>query len=150
MLHTTIKDDMRTALKARDEVRLTTLRSLLSAFTNELVANKHKPDEVLDDDAATAVIKRAVKQRRDSIEQFESGGRADLAEREKAELAVLEDYLPAQASREDIVRVARTKMDELGTIDPSKKGILVGAVMKELHGDADGALVKAVVDEMVQ
>ena len=147
MLHTTIKDDVKAALKAREQVRLTTLRGLLSAITNELVAQKRKPDELLEDGGVLTVIKRAVKQRKDSIEQFEQGGRTDLADNEKEELAVLETYMPAQASRETIEAAVTTVLESLGDVDPSKMGIVVGAVMKELKGEADGTLVKEIVTE---
>jgi len=138
---------MKAALRARAEVRLTTLRGLLSAITNELVALKHKPDEILDDKDVLNVIKRAVKQRKDSIEQFEKGNRDDLAQREKEELAILEVYLPAQASREDVEAAVDRALASLGDVDPSKAGIVVGAAMKELQGNADGAMVKEVVAE---
>ena len=147
MLHTQLKDDMKAALKAREQMRLTTLRGLLSAITNELVAQKRKPDEMLEDDGVLSVIKRAVKQRKDSIEQFEKGGRPELAEKEREELAVLEAYLPAQASREDIATAVDAVLADMGDVDPSKSGIVVGAVMKKLQGNADGALVKEVVSE---
>ena len=140
---------MKVALKARDEVRLTTLRGILSAITNELVALRRKPDEVLEDDSVLAVIKRAVKQRKDSIEQFEKGGRADLAQREKEELTVLEAYLPAQASSEEITAAVKKVIATLGEIDSSKGGIVVGAVMKELAGNADGSLVKEIVTKQL-
>lgn len=149
MLHDTLKSDMKDALKAREEMRLTTLRGIISAATNELVAQKRKPDEVLDDDGVLTVIKRAVKQRKDSIEQFEQGGRSDLADKEKEELAVLEQYLPAQASREDIEAAVAKVLAEIGDVDPTKSGIVVGKAMKELQGNADGALVKEVVDEKI-
>lgn len=149
MMHTQLKESMKDALRARDEVRLTTLRSIISAITNELVATKRKPDELLDDDGVITVIKRAVKQRKDSIEQFEKGNRPELAEREKAELTILEAYLPAQASREDIVEAVQKTLASIGDVDPTKMGIVVGAVMKELQGNADGALVKEVVSEQL-
>lgn len=140
---------MKEALRARDEVRLTTLRGLLSAITNELVALRRKPDEILEDDGVLSVIKRAVKQRKDSIEQFTNGNRPELAEKEQAELAILEAYLPASASREDITAAAQKVIASLGEIDPQKSGIVVGAVMKELSGNADGAVVKEVVAELL-
>lgn len=147
MLHTQLKEDTKTALKARDELRLTTLRGLLSAITNEVVAQKRKPDEILEDDGVLTVIKRAVKQRKDSIEQFEKGGRDDLAQKEKEELAILETYLPAQMSREDIEVVVTRVLETMPEVELSKMGIVVGAVMKELQGNADGALVKEIVTE---
>ncbi len=149
MLHTQLKDDMKDALRAREELRLTTLRGLISAVTNELVATKRKPDEQLEDAGVLTVIKRAVKQRKDSIEQFENGGRPELAEKERQELAILEKYVPAQASREEISSVVAKIMESIGQVDPSKSGIIVGSAMKELQGNADGALVKEIVSEML-
>jgi len=150
MLQEQLKTDMKTALKARDELRLTTLRGVLSAITNELVAQKRKSDEAATDDDVLAVLKRAVKQRKDSIEQFEKGGRQDLADKEKAELAILEAYLPAQASREEVEAAVQRALDAAGDVDLSKVGIVVGLAMKELRGNADGTLVKEVVTEKLQ
>lgn len=148
-LHTQIKQSLKEAMFAKDAVRLRTVRGLLSSFTNELVAKKIKPDENLSDTDTLAVIKRAVKQRKDSIEQYNAGGRADLAAAEMAELTLLEKYLPETMSRDQIRPIAETKMKELGITDKSKTGQLVGALMKELAGKADGADVKAVVDELL-
>jgi uncharacterized protein len=148
-IHETLKKAIPDALRARDEVRLRTLRSLASAMTNEVVAKKRKPDEFLTDDESLAVIKRAVNQRKDSIEQFEKASRADLAEPEKQELAILESYLPAQMSREEITAIAKAKMAELGVSNKADAGKFTGALMKELKGKADGADVKAVVDNLL-
>ena len=105
---------------------------------------------MLDDKGVEAVIKKAVKQRKDSIEQFEKGGRDDLAAREKEELAILEKYLPDQASPEEIEKVVVSVLEKLGEIDPTKSGIVVGAVMKEMQGTADGTLVKEIVAEKLK
>lgn len=148
-IHETLKQSIPDALRARDEVRLRTLRSLVTAMTNEVVAKKRKPDEFLADDEAVAVVKRAVNQRKDSIEQFEKAGRADLAEPEKAELAILESYLPSQMSREEILPIAKAKMTELGVSSKADAGKFTGALMKDLKGKADGADVKAVVDSLL-
>jgi uncharacterized protein len=149
MIHETLKKSIPDALRAHDEVKLRTLRSLVTAMTNEVVAKKRKPDEYLNDDEAFAVIKRAVNQRKDSIEQFEKASRADLVEPEKAELAILESYLPAMMSRDEIMTIAKAKMAELGVTDKSGAGKFTGALMKELKGRADGADVKAVVDSLL-
>lgn len=147
MVHEQIKDQIKEAMLAKDAVRLQTLRGLLSAFTNELVAKKRKPQEVLEDEDALAVIGRAVKQRKDSIEQFEKGGRADLAEDEKAELAILTTYLPAQMSKEEVMEAVLAKKAELRVTDKAMAGKLMGTIMKDLKGKADGDMVKAVIDE---
>jgi len=108
-----------------------------------------KPDEYLNDDEALVVIKRAVNQRKDSIEQFEKASRNDLVEPEKAELVILESYLPKMMSREEITAVAKTKMIELNLSPSADSGKLIGALMKDLKSKADGGDVKAVVDSLL-
>ncbi len=144
-----IKEQMKEAMKAKDSVKLGVVRGLSSAFTNELVKLGKMPQDELSDEDALAVIRRAVKQRKDSIEQFVSGGRPELAEDEKAELAILETYLPAMMSKEDVMTIAKAKMAEMGAVDKSKAGMFMGALMKDLKGKADGDTVKAVVDELL-
>jgi len=148
-IHQNIKDQVKEAMKAKDALKLNVLRGLMSSFTNEALAKKQKPDEALSDEDALAVISRAVKQRKDSIEQFEKGGRADLAESEKAELAILETYLPAQMSREEIESYVKAKIAEAGTVDKSKAGQFMGLIMKDLKGKADGMVVKEVIDSQL-
>jgi uncharacterized protein YqeY len=148
MLHEDLKASLKESLKAKDEVKLRTVRSLLTAFTNELVAGGKTPQDMLDDEAALAVIKRAAKQRKESITQYEENGRPELAAPEKEELAVLEGYLPQMMSPEEIKPIAEAKKAELGIEDKSKMGMLVGAVMKELAGKADGGDVKSVVESL--
>ena len=148
-LHQSIKASIPEALKTRDEVRLRTLRSLVTAMTNEVVAKKRKPDEFLTDDEALAVIKRAANQRKDSIEQFEKGGRPELAEPEYAELTIIESYLPAQMSREDIEKVIKAKMTEMGITSKAEAGKFTGAVMKDLKGQTDGGIVKEIIDSLL-
>ena len=148
-LHQDIKSQMIEAMKARDTVRLNVIRGLLSAFTNEAVAKKRRPDEELSDDEVSPVISRAVKQRKDSIEQFEKGNRKDLAEVEKAELKILETYLPTQMSREEILAYVKEKLSvQSSAFDKSKSGQLVGIIMKELKGRADGIMVKEALDAL--
>ena len=145
MLVQTIRSDMTTAMKAKDSLRLNTLRGALTAFTNELVAKGRKPTEELTDDEAVTVLKRLGKQRKDSAEQFEKGGRAELAEKELAELAIIEAYLPQMMPREEIEKIARAQKEALGVTDASGAGKLTGAIMKACGGRADGVDVKAVV-----
>jgi uncharacterized protein len=148
-IHEQIKGEIKTAMMAKDQVRLAVVRGLVTAFTNEAVAKGKGPDTFLTDEEALAVIKRAANQRKDSITQFEAGGRPELAESEKAELAILEAYLPAQMSREEIRPVAEAKKAEMGVTDKSGAGKLMGAIMTELKGKADGGDVKAIVDELL-
>lgn len=149
-LHTQIKGELITAMKAKDAVKLRTVRSILTAFTNELVATGSTPQGMLTDEKALGVIKRLAKQRKESIVQFEAGGRQDLADPEKEELLILESYLPQMMSRDEIRPIISAKIAELGEVDTSKIGILVGSLMKTLQGKAEGSDVKAVVEELLK
>lgn len=143
-----IKAEMKAAMIAKDAVRLGTLRMLSAAFTNELVSQGRPPQELLSDEDCMKVIKRLAKQRRDSMEQFLAGGRPELAEDEKNELTIIESFLPAQISEAEIEAAVKAKL-AASPIDPSKKGMFVGTMMKELGPNADGALVKSVIDRLV-
>lgn len=149
MLHTQIKEDIKTALRAKDALRLEVLRGILTAFTNELVAQRRTPQELLPDEAALSVIKRLVKQRKDSAEQFVKGGRPELAQKEKDELVMLEAFLPQTMSRDEIKKIAVAKKTDLGIVEKSGMGKFIGAVMNECKGRADGNEVKAVVEELL-
>lgn len=147
-----IQQDMRNGIKgamiAHDALKLTVLRGLVTSFTNELVAKGKKPQDELADDEAIAVIKRAVKQRKDSVDQFTKGGRMDLVENENAELKILETFLPQSMSKEEIKKIAIAKKNELGVTDKAGMGKFMGALMKEFKGKADGNDVKEVVESL--
>ncbi|MBC8465101.1 MAG: GatB/YqeY domain-containing protein [Parcubacteria group bacterium] len=147
MLFDTLKEDIKVAMRAKDNERLTTLRSITSACTNELVAQKKKPSDSVDDEMALTVITRLAKQRKDSAEQFRNGGRPELAESEERELAILQEYLPEQLSMEEIVAVVEAKKTELGISEKSDANKLMGMLMKDLKGRADGNDVKKAVNE---
>ncbi len=148
MLQETIASAIKDAMRARDSLRLNALRGIKTAFTNELVAQKRTPQDALSDEDAIAVITRLAKQRKDSIDQFTSGGRPELAEKEAQELAILEEFLPQMMSRDEILLVVQAKQAALGITDKAKAGMLIGAVMKELKGKADGRDVKEVVETL--
>jgi uncharacterized protein len=145
-IHTDLRTSLKEAMKAKDEVRLRTVRGIMTACTNELVATSRTPQDELKDEETLVVIKRLAKQRKESIVQYEAAGRPELAIPEKEELVVLESYLPTLMSREAILPIAEATKAELGVTDKAKLGILVGAVMKKLQGQADGGDVKAVVE----
>ena len=140
-----IKAETKQAMIKKDAVRLMTLRGVSAAMTSEAIAKKI---EVISDQEATAILKRLVKQRKDSIDQFTKGGRMDLVESEQAELHILEEFLPATMPREEIKKIAEAVKAKMNFTDKSKLGMLVGAVMKEAKGMADGADVKAVVESL--
>jgi len=146
MTKSQIQSELKSAMIAKDETRVSVLRGLVAGFTNELVAKNRKPQEMLTDDEAVAVISRLAKQRKDSIEQFIKGNREDLVKEEEAELAILETYLPKMMEKSEVEKIAKAKKSELGITDGAKKGMLMSALMKDLKGKADGTLVKEVVE----
>ena len=148
-LQQTIRDQIKDAMRAHEELRKEVLRGILSAFVNELVAKRRTPQETLEDDDCIAVLKRLVKQRKDSAEQFTAGGRPELAEKEIKELAIIEEFLPKMMSREEIKKIVLAKKAELGVEGKSGMGKFIGAVMKECKGMADGNDVKAVAEEVL-
>ena len=150
MLHEQIKKEAQNALKERSASLLKALRNIIAALINEAVARGKTPSGILSDEEVISVITRLAKQRKESIEQFEKGGRKELAQEEREELGYLETYLPDMMSEDEVKKVVAAKKVELGITDKSKTGILIGAVMKELKGRADGALVKKVVEEMLR
>jgi len=147
-LHEQIKNNIKESMKAGDKVRLEVMRGLVTAFTNELVATGKTPQNMLTDEEAVKVITRASKQRKDSIEQFTKGGRTDLVDVEKAQLAILEEFLPKLMSENEIEEIVKSKLSEMEVKDSTKKGMFMASVMKDLKGKADGALVKEIVDKL--
>lgn len=145
-----IREKLKDAMRSKNQVALDTYRGVLSAFTNELVALGKTPQDEMSDEEAQKVITRLIKQRRDSIDQFEKGGRNDLAESEKSQLALLAEFLPPQMSKDDVKKIAEAKKAELGINDKTKIGVLTGAVMKALNGQADGAIVKKIVESLFE
>lgn len=143
-----IREEIKKAMIAKDATKLNVLRGLISAFTNELVSKNVADRSEVTDEEAQVLIKRAVKQRKDSIEQFSKGGRADLVSNETAELKILEQFLPQSMSKDEIRKIAMAKKAELGINDKAGLGKFVGVLMKELKGQADGALVKEVVESL--
>ncbi len=148
MLHEQIKTGIKEAMMAKDALRLSVFRGMSAAFTNELVAKNKKPQDMLTDEEALAVITRLAKQRKDSIDQFKKGGREDLVQAEQSELSILETFLPKLMDKAEVEKVARATKEKLAITDASKKGLLMSALMKELKGKADGGVVKVVVDSL--
>ena len=112
-LHTSLRDSLKEAMKAKDAAKLRTVRSIMTAVTNELVATGQTPQSELDDAGVLTVITRLAKQRKESIIQYDAAGRADLSEPEKEELVVLEAYLPTLMSQDAIRPLAEAKKAEL-------------------------------------
>jgi len=132
-------------MKAKNPVRLSVMRAISAACTNELVSRERGPDGALSEEEVMEIISRSAKQHKDSISQFKAGGREDLVASEQAELDILVSLLPAQMSREEIEAAVKAKIIEIGA-DKSKANQLIGMLMKDLKGKADGTVVKEIVD----
>lgn len=144
-----IKEQLKDAMRAKEQVKMMTLRGISAAFTNELVSMGMMPTDSLEDDKALAVLTRESKRRKDAIAQYEAAGRPELAEDEKVELAIIETFLPTLMSEEEVKAFVQAKMEELGVHDASEKGRFIGTVMSELKGKADGTMVSDVVSAML-
>ena len=138
-----ITEDMKTAMRAKDAPRLGTIRLLLAALKQKEVDDRI----VLDDAMVIAIVDKLIKQRKDSISQFSAAGRTDLADKETAELAVLEAYLPARLSVEQVAAEVAAIVAELGASGPGDMGKVMGAVKTRLAGKADMGLVSAAVKQ---
>jgi len=140
-LKTQITEDMKTAMRAKDAPRLSTIRLLQAAMKQKEVDERIE----LDDAAIVAIVDKLIKQRKDSIAAYEGAGRQDLADIEKAEMAVLQVYLPERMSAEEITAAVAAIVAELGAASPADMGKVMGAVKTQLAGKADMGLVSAAV-----
>ena len=136
-----ITEDMKTAMRAKDSERLGTIRLLQAAMKQKEVDER----VALDDAAIVAIVDKLIKQRKDSITAFEGAGRQDLADKEKAELSVLQAYLPARMSEAEILDAVKAIVAEVGAAGPGDMGKVMGVVKTRLAGKADMGQVSAAV-----
>ena len=141
-----LRSDLRDAMRAKDAPRRNTIRMLEAAIKN---AEIDRRGQELEDSDILAILQRQVKQRRESIEQFTQGGREDLAKKEQVEITIIEAYLPQQLTLEEVEVKARATIAQVGASSPGDRGKVMGMLMKELRGRADGALVNTVVEEQL-
>jgi len=132
-------------MRARDELRMLVLRSLLSSMNYAEIAKQKK----LDDGGVIEVIGKEIKQRKESIEAYEKGNRSDLADKEKAEMAVLQEYMPAQMGRDEIVSIVKAVIAEVGARGPGDKGKVMQKLMPQVKGKADGNEVNGIVTDLL-
>ena len=135
MLRQKLSDDMKAALKAGEKDKLATIRLVISEMKKADVAVAGQPE--LDDAGIMAVMNKMLKQRRDSVEQFTNGGRQDLADKETAEIAVIEDYLPKQMSEADSKAAVAALIQEVGAAGPKDMGKVMGALKSKFAGQMD-------------
>ncbi|MEP1307102.1 MAG: GatB/YqeY domain-containing protein [Balneola sp.] len=142
-----ILEDLKTAMKAKDKDRLQVLRSIKAKLQEKEIAERKDGEATLSEEQAISVLMKAAKQRKESIAQFEDGDRKDLADKEKMELAIIEEYLPKMLTEGEVREVVAKKISELGASGPQDMGKVMGPIMGLLKGKADGGLVSKVVKE---
>jgi hypothetical protein len=144
-LKTKISDDIKAAMKAKDKVRLETLRSIKKVILDKETTVRPKGQEELTEEQELEVLSQLAKQRKDSISQYQDAGREDLAAKESQELAIIEEYLPQQLSEAEIEAVVDGLIAQVGASSPKDMGKVMGPAMKQLKGRADGSQVQAMV-----
>ena len=142
-----IGEDIKSAMKARDKIRLETVRSIKKVILEKEVALRPEGQDSLTEEQEIELLAQQAKQRRDSIEQYRNGGREDLAEKEAQELAIIETYLPKQLSEEEVSSIIDEIITSVGATTAKDLGKVVGVAIKQLKGKADGKKIQAMVKE---
>ncbi len=142
-LRETLEAHMKSAIKTRDQLKLDTLRMVVSAVKNKEIEKKG----ALDDDAVSGIIATLVKQRREAAELYRKGGREDLAEKEESEIALLKEYLPEELSVSQLQEIIEGVVDKLQVASPAQMGQVMKAVMAQIAGRADGKIVSQLVQQ---
>ena len=140
-----LSDDLKQAMRSGDTIKRDAIRMLMAAINNAEIARQAK----LEDSDIFGVIAKEVRQRRESIEAFKQGNRQDLVDKEEAELAILQEYLPQQMTREEVVEAARKVIAEVGAEGLGDKGKVMSVLMAQLKGQADGREINEVVSELL-
>jgi uncharacterized protein YqeY len=140
-LKTRITEDMKTAMRAKDKERLGTIRLIQAAIKQKEIDERIE----LDDSQVMTVLDKMVKQRRDSIEQFSKAGRQDLADKETAELAIIQEYMPAALSEDEVLAIIDEVIHSTGAASPKDMGKVMGALKPRLQGRADMGAVSGMV-----
>ncbi len=144
-LLTTLNEDMKQAMRAKDKETLQVIRMLKASIQNEQI----KKGQDLNDEEELTVLSREMKQRRDSLIEFEKADRTDLADKVKKEIVIVEKYLPAQLSEDEIRAIVTEAIAATGATSPKEFGKVMGAVMPKVKGKADGNQVNAIVKELL-
>ncbi len=141
-----LNEDMKQAMRAKDKFKLSVIRMILASIKNAEIAKGSQLDEgeVLD------IVNRELKQRKDSLQDFENAGREDLAENARKEIAIITDYLPEQLTEEELKTIVTQTIQEVGASSKADLGKVMGALMPKVKGRADGKAVNRLVQELLQ
>ncbi len=140
-----LKSDMKDAMRAKDKIKLSTIRMIMSLVKNAEIEKRGE----LTDEEVVSLLQKYAKQRRESIEMYEKGGRQDLVDKEKSELLIVESYLPEQLDENEIKNIVKSVIAEVGASSVRDMGKVMQAVMPKLKGRADGSIVNRVVRELL-
>ncbi len=140
-----LTDDLKQAIRGRDRLKSSVIRLVMAAVKNAEIAKQAPPDEA----DILGIIAKEVRQHKESIDAFRQGNRQDLVAQEEAELSILKEYLPRQMSRDEIIAAARKVIDEVAAQGPGDKGKVMGKLIPQLKGRADGREINAVVTELL-
>jgi len=143
-----IQADIKDAMKSGDSEKRDVLRMLDSMIKNTEI-EKNKREDGLNDEEVLEVVRKAVKQRKDSIQQYTDGGRKDLADKEKKEIDILTKYLPRQMSEEELIIIIKEVIKQSGIKEKSELGKVMGIIMGKVKGKADGNIVRKIVESML-
>ena len=143
-----VDSDLKEAMRAKDAMRLSVLRMLKAALKNAAI-EKSGADSELGDADAVQVVRKQAKQRQDSIESFEKGGRAELVEKEKAELTILNSYLPQAMASDELAKIVRETISEVGATSKAQMGAVMKALQPKVAGRADGKTLSAEVQKQL-
>ena len=149
MLKDKLAEDLKAAMRAKDQARLRTIRSLRAAMLEKEIEGRTSGASSLSEEQEVSVLQKQAKQRRDAMEQYKAAGRNDLLEMEREELAIIESYLPAQLSDEDIRLVVRQVIAETGAASRRDMGKVMGVAMSRLKGQAEGRRIQQAVQDLL-
>ncbi|WP_096153343.1 MULTISPECIES: GatB/YqeY domain-containing protein [Bacillus] len=138
-----LNTDMKQAMKEKDKEKLSVIRMIKSALQNEAIKTKND----LSEDEELTVLSRELKQRKDSLHEFKKAGRDDLANKLQAEIVIVEQYMPAQLSEEEVSEIVKQTISEVGASSKAEMGKVMGALMPKVKGKADGSLVNKLVQQ---
>ena len=150
MLKDRLSEDLKDAMRAKDQVRLRTIRALRAALLEKEIELREGGTATLTSEQETAVLQKQAKQRRDSMDQFAQAGRDDLRKKEEDELAVIENYLPKQLSDEELRKVVQEVISATGASSPKDIGRVMGAAMERVRGVAEGKRVQQMASELLK
>ncbi|MFW6119683.1 MAG: GatB/YqeY domain-containing protein [Petrotogales bacterium] len=149
-LYEELQKELKNSLKNRDSLRANTIRSVIAAVKNHLVSSEQAKKEGATDEIVQNLLMKEIKNRKESIEQYEEANREELAEKEKKEMEILKEFMPEMLSEDEIRKLAIETIDEIDAKDPSDLGNVMRHIMKKVKGKADGKLVNKIVRELLE